>query len=63
MYFLQIGFSLFYIVGEKYSGYNKENGSKTIENERREKFIRWSADLDLRYDRVFSIIDIQEKNM
>jgi hypothetical protein len=31
---LQIGFSLFYIVGEKYSGYNKENGSKTIENER-----------------------------
>ena len=25
---------LFYIVGEKYSGYNKENGSKTIENER-----------------------------
>ena len=34
-----------------------------LTNERREKFIRWSADLDLRYDRVFSIIDIQEKNM
>lgn len=30
---------------------------------KREKFIRWSADMDLRYDRVFSIIDIQEKNM
>lgn len=29
----------------------------------RERFIRWSADLDLRYDRVFSIVDIQKKNM
>lgn len=29
----------------------------------REKFIQWSAELDLRYDRVFSIVDIQEKNM
>ena len=29
----------------------------------KERFIRWSAELDLRYDRVFSIIDIQEENM
>lgn len=29
----------------------------------RERFVRWSADLDLRFDRVFSIVDIQEKNM
>ena len=29
----------------------------------RERFIQWSAELDLRYDKVFSIIDIQEKNM
>lgn len=29
----------------------------------REKFIQWSAELDLRYDRIFSIVDIQEKNM
>lgn len=29
----------------------------------KEWFIRWSTELDLRYDRVFSIIDIQEENM
>lgn len=29
----------------------------------RERFIRWAAELDLRYDRVFSIVDIQEENM
>lgn len=29
----------------------------------KERFICWSAELDLRYDRVFSIIDIQEENM
>ena len=28
----------------------------------REKFIKWSAELDLRYDRVFSIVDINEQN-
>lgn len=27
------------------------------------KFICWSADLDLQYERVFSIIDILEKNL
>ena len=29
----------------------------------KERFIHWSAELYLRYDRVFSIIDIQEENM
>lgn len=29
----------------------------------KEQFIHRSAELDLRYDRVFSIIDIQEENM
>ncbi len=29
----------------------------------REKFIQWSAEMDLRYDRVFSIVDIQEEKM
>ena len=29
----------------------------------KERFICWSAELDLRYDRVFSIIDIQKENM
>ena len=29
----------------------------------KERFIRWSTELDLQYDRVFSIIDIQEENM
>lgn len=29
----------------------------------KEQFIHWSSELDLRYDRVFSIIDIQEENM
>ena len=29
----------------------------------REKFIQWSAEMDLQYDRVFSIVDIQEENM
>lgn len=29
----------------------------------RDKFIRWSAEMDLRYDKVFSIVDIWEKNI
>ena len=29
----------------------------------KEQFIHWSAELDLRYDRVVSIIDTQEENM
>lgn len=33
---------------------------KEIDDKTRETFIQWSADMDLQYDRVFSIIDIQE---
>lgn len=36
---------------------------KNMDDETRKRFICWSADLDLRFDRVFSIIDIQEENM
>lgn len=35
------------------------NKSFTIEN--RKKFIDWVAELDLKYDRVFSIIDIERE--
>ena len=34
-----------------------------VDDKTREAFIKWSADMDLQYDRVFSIIDIQESNM
>lgn len=36
---------------------------KEMDDATRERFMQWSAELDLRYDKVFSIIDIQEKNM
>lgn len=29
----------------------------------KDKFISWSADMDIRYERVFSIIDIQEDKL
>lgn len=34
-----------------------------IDYETKKQFFRWVADLDMRYDRVFSIVDIQEDNM
>lgn len=34
-----------------------------MDDNSREKFIDWSADLDLRYDKVFSIVDIREENL
>lgn len=34
-----------------------------INRETKERFIHWAADMDIRYERVFSIIDIQESNM
>lgn len=34
-----------------------------MDDQARERFIRWSADLDLRYDCIFSIVDIQKENM
>ena len=27
------------------------------------RFLSWAADMDIRYERVFSIVDIQETNM
>lgn len=37
----------------------KKDMDETIKN----KFICWSAEMDIRYDKVFSIIDIREDNM
>ena len=34
-----------------------------IDEKTQEKFFQWSADMDLKYDRVFSIIDIPEERM
>ena len=34
-----------------------------MDEEIRDKFICWSAEMDMRYDKVFSIIDIKEENM
>ena len=29
----------------------------------KKRFLYWAADMDIRYERVFSIVDIQESNM
>ena len=34
-----------------------------MEETAKEKFISWSADMDIRYNRIFSIIDIREDKM
>ena len=31
--------------------------------ETKDRFICWAADMDLRYDRVFSIVDIEKENL
>ncbi len=36
---------------------------KEMDNQTKRRFISWAADMDIRYERVFSIIDIQEENM
>lgn len=36
---------------------------KEMDDDIKNKFINWAADLDLRYDRIFSIIDIKEENL
>lgn len=36
---------------------------KQADYETKQRFFRWTADLDMRYERVFSIVDIQEDNM
>ena len=34
-----------------------------MDDETKRRFVSWTADMDIRYERVFSIIDIQESNM
>ena len=34
-----------------------------MDNQTKKQFISWAADMDIRYERVFSIVDIQEENM
>ncbi len=31
--------------------------------DKRERFITWSADLDMKYDKVFSIVDIEKSHL
>lgn len=34
-----------------------------MDNATKRRFLNWAADMDIRYERVFSIVDIQESNM
>lgn len=34
-----------------------------MDDETKRRFVSWTADMDIRYEKVFSIIDIQESNM
>ena len=34
-----------------------------MDNQTKRRFISWAADMDIRYEKVFSIVDIQEDNM
>ena len=34
-----------------------------MDRDTKKRFVSWAADMDLRYERVFSIVDIQESNM
>ncbi len=34
-----------------------------MDNGTKRRFLSWAADMDIRYERVFSIVDIQESNM
>lgn len=36
---------------------------KEMDNQTKKRFISWAADMDIRYEKVFSIVDIQEDNM
>ena len=36
---------------------------KNMDDRTRERFLCWAAEMDLRYDRVFSIVDIQKENI
>lgn len=34
-----------------------------MDEQTKKRFISWAADMDIRHERVFSIVDIQEENM
>ena len=34
-----------------------------MDKDTKSRFVNWVADMDIRYERVFSIVDIQESNM
>ncbi len=34
-----------------------------MDNNTKKCLVRWAANMDIRYERVFSIVDIQESNM
>lgn len=34
-----------------------------MDNQTKKQFISWAADMDIRYEKVFSIVDIREENM
>lgn len=36
---------------------------KDMEEVEKEQFIRWSAEMDIQYNRVFSIVDIREEQL
>ena len=39
------------------------NIKNKMDNQTKRRFISWAADMDIRYEKVFSIVDIQEDNM
>ena len=36
---------------------------KEMDNQTKKRFINWAADMDIRHEKIFSIVDIQEDNM
>lgn len=36
---------------------------KEMDDQTKKRFISWAADMDIRYEKVFSIVDIREDNM
>lgn len=37
--------------------------NRSFDGETRKKFIAWAAEMDWKYEKVFSIIDIEKENM
>ena len=36
---------------------------EAMDNQTKKRFISWAADMDIRYEKVFSIVDIREDNI